>query len=634
MWARLRLLPWLLVGLAAAALLGGQLLLQRHIRTGDFQDFARARLEEYLDARVEIGKIRLRFLNRIVLTQLEISPRSEDPAYKLQIQRVLFEYSFWQLITRDFKIPASVTFDAPQMVLPAISVLPSLMGEDDHALAPSGVYDVKLSGGKIQLPIRGFSGKLTLKNIRGGLVSAGKGKRSVRFEAAFSDFLEGHASLTGQIDLNERQFNLEFILRDLRLNRESPLALRDVQGVIRIENHKIEIQELRGKVHDWDLFLSGKVLEPFGLSLLKARLELRKAEPFLNTDFEVNLSDQSLRGQLRLFPKGEIPFEGRISRQGIRWWIEDLKIGDQYRGYGKLDLSSGEYRLYAESQKQRLTLDSNLKGESLRFGVHLDHVPFWGLDLVTAFHVVLRPKETRWEDQPWRFSGAFSTDYFLLEYEPFRDFRGTFDISPAGLHDFKSEWGGMFDMVGEILLQDEQPTGNATLRVHDFDLSRIQEFATKPLPQGIRGILEGKMKIEGDFRKPEVAGNFSIKNGSMGRLQYDRAMIHFKGFPPYLPLQESKILKGRTTLYMNGAIDMSLSNPFYGVRVQTDDKLILWKGLVLNTSQEAGDIEIAGPVPHGPSLRVMVGDMNDSDTAAAVMQEENKVAGVGPKIEF
>ena len=46
-----------------------------------------------------------------------------------------------------------------------------------------------------------------------------------------------------------------------------------------------------------------------------------------------------------------------------------------------------------------------------------------------------------------------------------------------------------------------------------------------------------------------------------------------------MPLRDSKIWKGRTVFFLNGALDLKLDNIFAGVKIQTPDNLVIWKGI-------------------------------------------------------
>ena len=134
---------------------------------------------------------------------------------------------------------------------------------------------------------------------------------------------------------------------------------------------------------------------------------------------------------------------------------------------------------------------------------------------------------------------------------------------------------------------------------------------------------------------PEVSGKFTLKDGRIGKLEYDLGVLQFHGFPPYLPLEDSRIFKGRTTFFLNGALDFRRRNMFSGIRIQTDDKLVLWKGLEMNTSESRGDVEIETSIPQMPVLNIKP-DQGVSNPGISKENQDSsdRSIAVGPKFKF
>ena len=140
--------------------------------------------------------------------------------------------------------------------------------------------------------------------------------------------------------------------------------------------------------------------------------------------------------------------------------------------------------------------------------------------------------------------------------------------------------------------------------------------------------------MDGALARPEIRGDFRIKGGVIGKLSYDRALIYFRGFPPYLALYDSKILKGRTTLRLNGALDLSLKNMFHGVEIRAADRLVIWRGWEISKAP-GGDFEIDRVLSRFPMLSLKGGQgPSDSPDAQGLEDGEELYAGIGPKIKF
>ena len=180
------------------------------------------------------------------------------------------------------------------------------------------------------------------------------------------------------------------------------------------------------------------------------------------------------------------------------------------------------------------------------------------------------------------------------------------------------------------------------LNVADFDLGTVHEFAAKPLPKALGGRLDGKLSLEGDFGKPEVTGVFNIHDGKWGQLNYDRGIIQLRGFLPYVPLKDSKIWKGRAVFFLTGALDLKLDNIFAGVKVQTADNLVIWKGIEavlhekntgmeLNTAKVGkwGELTVFEAESPEPAAQTGAGQPNAEDA-----EKEKQTVFFGPKLKF
>jgi len=246
----------------------------------------------------------------------------------------------------------------------------------------------------------------------------------------------------------------------------------------------------------------------------------------------------------------------------------------------------------------------------------------------------------RWKGRDLFFKGEFETNYFILDRQPFDDLKGNFDLSPRGITGIQSVWGNKFRMTGQMTGHSKNPHLKLYMTVLDFDLGTVHEFTAKPLPKALGGRLDGKLSLEGDLSKPEVSGVFNIHDGKWGQLNYDRGIIQLRGFLPYLPLKDSKIWRGRTVFFLTGALDLKLDNIFAGVKIQTPDNLVIWKGIeaVLHNKENSlelnnaklgswGELSMFEARSQDPTQKT-----DDSDDKSDE-KEERKVL-FGPKLKF
>ena len=139
--------------------------------------------------------------------------------------------------------------------------------------------------------------------------------------------------------------------------------------------------------------------------------------------------------------------------------------------------------------------------------------------------------------------------------------------------------------------------------------------------------------------KPEAVGVFNIRDGKWGQLNYDRGIIQFRGFLPYLPLKDSKIWKSRTTFFLKGALDMSLNNVFAGVKIETPDNLVIWKGIeaALHEGDKSMELNRTKLGKWGEVSVMEASSLNnvpEKRAEEASNKEEREGFKFGPKLKF
>lgn len=607
--------------------------LQWGIAARDFRQFAEAKAGEFLKAKVEIGKIRVRFPNRVVLSDLKVSREtSSSAASRLEIGQMMFRYNLLQLFSRNLKAPAGVTLRGPKMAL-SESGFPYAFFQNfqaqDHG-AGREMMKVEFAGGEIRYPIPGIASEILLTNIRGKMVPAGNGKIKVDLRSNLQGTANGKVWVKGEVDTLHKQHTLALQLDSLTGAWGGPL-----DGKIRWEGDTLWLDRLRAKVYGWDSEMRGSIKDFSTGPEVRLSFDMGRKAHHAGFSFQSNFKTGGLQAALRLPGAGNYQLEGKIVREGARILFPELKLETGHHGNGHADFSSGDVHFLFEKENQRIGADFNLKKPGIRLSARLDHVRAAGLDLVTSGTIDLMPlTQNSLGSRPAKFQGEFKTEYFILEYTPFNDLKGGFEVSPAGIRDFSASWGKVFDLSGEVRFVRPLQTA-LSLRVNRFDLNGVKKFAAKPLPRELGGVLEGRLRIDGELNHPEISGKFIVKDGRIGKLEYDMGILQFHGFPPYLPLDDSRILKGRTTLFLNGALDFRMRNMFSGIQLQTDDKLVIWKGWEMNTSESQGDVEIESSISKLPIFNIKAGQGVSSPGIPKDSQDANdRYVAAGPKFKF
>lgn len=627
---------FILLFVGTAVCLGGlQIFIQIKAKDLQFKKFTESKLSEFLQARVEIQGIKAGLFSRIALKGLDIFPEeNENLPYEVKIQEIEFQYNWWQLLKRQFESPATIVLDAPEISLQE-QIFPYAMLERLNFSGTSGfATTLKLQDGYIRLHLPSFESSLELKNLTGIVRPTDKGLMRVDFKAQLDGIISGKVRIRGVVDTIHRTHNLTLDLEDVNLGQKLPIPLNDLFGRIRWENDSFNFQGLNAKMHGWNLNFGGELQSFLTKPILSLIWELGKREKIANGSLKLDLAKGVISVNTERRGQALFDLNGSVEQSGYLYTFTDLTLNKIFTGEGSMNFSSGDYYFEWNRENERVSLTSNLRGLDMRWKFVMNHIKWFNLDLATSISVHLIPLEKTIGTKFWRFQGTFSTDYFILEYLPLDDFQGSFEMTPFGLRNLVASWGKVFNLSGAVDVKGNQVKPHLQLKVDGFDLKDVRQFANKPLPKQLGGLLEGRLKIVGDAVKPEIIGLFTVKDGTLGRLDYDRGIIQFRGIPPYLEIADSYVTKGRMQLQLEGAINLSLDNIFHGIEIRTPDKLAIWRGLEINTSQEERDLEIGSHLL--PKIALSVGSQSDtaSVTASGAKKEEDAYLVVGPKFKF
>ena len=585
-----------LLFLVLAALVGVLFLnffLRGIARSEDFKHFAEQKVGEYLKAKVHIGEIRPYGLSQLALEKILIeTPFTKGGSQLIRVDRLLFHYHFKQLWDRKFDVPAGVVLKNPAILIEQ-DQFPYRYFENPPG-GPSGfsMPSLDFTGGEIRYLLPSIGKEILLRDVEGKIQPVSDKKVQVDIRARATGLMDGRVRIHGTVDPSRKTHDLWLELEAMDLAQDIPLPFKELEGRVHWVDRDLFFEGIKGTLYGWNAELSGVFLNHGGQPKVDCHLRVGKGVPTFKLDLSLDLPRQDLTGALEFLEGNIFNFQGKVHQDRKRFVIDSLAVDPGYEGRGELDFASGNYELIFEKGAKRMAVHSNLRGLDFALNFDFDHAKVWGLDLVTRGKLFLHAASLRWKGRDFLFKGEFETDYFILDRQPFEDLKGGFELSPVGITGFRSSWGNRIRMTGQVIFPGKKPKAKFMVHIPDLDLGLIQKFAAKPLPKALGGRLEGKLSLEGDLAKPEVSGVFNIHDGKWGQLNYDRGIIQLRGFLPYLPLKDSKIWKGRTVFFLTGALDLKLDNIFAGVKIQTPDNLVIWKGIEAALHEEDGSMEV------------------------------------------
>jgi len=435
----------------------------------------------------------------------------------------------------------------------------------------------------------------------------------------------------GTIDLIRRSHAFHSCFDEASAEPGIGLPIINASGEVVWINDRLEVIDLRTQIQGRSAVISGEVEHLSESPLLQLDLKFGGAKKVSELSLFLDFNTHELKGGFHAGDHAIKLFSGEIEKRDDEVLLHSFTFDGHVHGDGAMKISTGDYQLHLSSGEQRAELKSNVLSGELGLTLQIEHFEITGLDLVAQINLRLSPDNSKGLKPVQGYNVAFQTDYFILETLPFEDLNGTFHLTSRGITSLQASWGNSFELGGRITFHAGEPEAKLSLEIDNFSLGRVRNFMDKPLNKAIGGMVRGRIKIQGPFRRAEIVADLNVKQGWVGKLLYDVAIVRARGFLPYLPLSDSKVMKGRTSLALSGALDFSLPNPFHGIQLRTIDKIVLWDGWNLNGSAEDGDIQIGRFMESIPVLSLRAGNANAVEREG--FHEEGYLT-VGSKLKF
>lgn len=615
-----------------ASLLGvvGYAFTQARLERTDVRLLAQEWASQILKAPVTIRRLAYLPPSRISFKDIQIGTDESQEFSVASVQRLVVGYGVINLIRGDFRVPERVKIQSPVIHIPTHSHTSPLSFLNTSFSSKAFPATLIIENGEFHYFFKeGREIVLSKVYLKASPTAAGQIK--VKLKAVLRGEAYGAIEVNGLTDALFNHYELGVHLQDVGFSPESGIFIKRLSGDFQITERRIELKGLTSFFHDYEILWQGQVENWNAEPKISLEMIQKKGKPPFLFSFHADIASQKIDGK-GTWAERELSFSGKIKREGKKIIFPILELPRGYKGKGEIQFATGDYDFWFESQRRRFHLQSNLNESQFETEFHLDHASINNLDVVVLGNVRFSPLPKKKDEAGPKFKAELRTQYLIVQYQPLQDFKGSFELNPDGVQKIDVEWGGAFHLKGKILFRGAEAKEDLLLQIDGYPLESLREFAGRPMPENLRGTLEGKLKLRGDPARPEIQGYFTVKDGMIEKLDYDRAVIEFRGFPPQLRLYDSKVFRGRSTLMMTGVIDLRLDNLFHGIRIQRSDHLIIWKGM--NVYWEGDNSTIQGEKPLNKKLamgfEVGAGVSPNSNTENG----EETHALLGPKLKF
>jgi len=270
-----------------------------------------------------------------------------------------------------------------------------------------------------------------------------------------------------------------------------------------------------------------------------------------------DLGDSKVDGYLIFFDKNRINFSGLI---------KDGKFDFEVRPDG---IGMGSVRAFgAMSQDNSFTV--NFK---------FDHLKVSGFDVVCD--AVLRNEFVKGPDaaSPSHVEGALEVENLILNFKPFTSIKADYKLTRDSIEVTGFNIGEVFKAYGRISLASPRDI-DLTVLANNVSLSWLAlAFGEKEVTPVLTGTLNGKFGFKGPAGKLRMDSSIDIKNGVIGKLDFEYLTATLAGELPFIKIEDSRITRGSGYFVLAGEFDMKRigkKSMFDDIKLVTDDTAIAW----------------------------------------------------------
>lgn len=602
--------------------------LKTKIVTTDFKALTEKRMGEFLHARVRVSSISIGFIRHISVRDLEIDRSKTDYPFLIGVKKIIFRYDFSDFFKRNFRFPQRVFLDSPRLTLQALespgSLFDTRLLEGEHGIATR--FD--LEGGEIDLPTGLLASAVKLAHIQGHAVPVKGNSFRISLRGSLEGMLKGDLSVHGTADPVSKQTNLTLNFFGVGAADYESFPLSGLNGSMELVGSQLNIPSLQFKFRGIPCKLSGSIDRIFSdTPVLRLLFSVDEGALAFRSQVNADLGEELFSGTVQLFDEKQ-HFSGVVIKEEGGFRVPQVTFDNGYEGSGQFNLRTGTYRVKAAKGKERFSAALSHNGFAGLLFFQLDHIPLFGFDLVTYGDLEFKPEEGTLQTDNPVFRVELRTDYLIFQHQLLRDFEMTARFSRFEVEDIVARWGRVSELRGKILFK-RVPEGDLILRAGPITLAELHAFGSHPLPQSLEGVLQGKLNIRGALVRPDLEGAFTVRDGAIDGLSYDLATIHFTGNLPYLALEDSKVVKGKNSFVLKGALDFSLRNFLQGTKLINSEQVVVWKGLTLSRELE----EKSGSAPQ-MDMAYQMGEKTSIHVTAKSEQDKEEYLAVGPKVKF
>jgi len=369
--------------------------------------------------------------------------------------------------------------------------------------------------------------------------------------------------------------------------------VKDIYGRVIVSGDTIDLKKIKLFLYELSVDIDGEIDGIYSdAPLFDAHLNVRNDYIAVDAYIENPNKDIKTKGSLKVGDNFSIDFAGLCEFSDGRLNVRDTALADVINiEEGYIDLSKEEFSLKLLPQNGNAT-DVTISGGFSswpKFSLYtgLKHWHAGSMDITTDISVEAELKEKSGVPV---ITGTLNTEKSIINYKPCRELSLHFTVRKKAVEILGFKWGKSFRLVGKL---EFDPPHNIEL-IALLDGTKLEEllsFGPSGAENLLAGTVKGRLEIEGPLNNPVSRGQITSRDGRIGDVYFENAVIHLLGKGPLITIGDSRIYRETGYLLLNGEIDLrkfGKRNLFENIVIKTDDQSIVWEGWDI-TKESAGD---------------------------------------------
>ena len=373
-------------------------------------------------------------------------------------------------------------------------------------------------------------------------------------------------------------------------NSQATSVISEFNGNFKLDEKGIESRNVSASVFGQRFFGSGSVGFPLAHSAIRLEGAIKGRGYVLQARLNGIFEDIAVRGSFEIPEKLNLDFSGDIATTDNEVSLKNFNLGGglllsgvfQHAKKGfSIDLypQGDQGNAVALGEVSSVGIAGDLsKLPYFTLNINATHLKLLGFDFLSNYNINGKLNYDK-DNSIESVVGDFSTSGSLINYDPIREIKGTFEFAGNKLKLLGLNYGDVVFANGAFSLA--QP--NEIDLSFKFKGAQLGGLTDLTMERGlISGLVFGDIRVHGDPEKDlKIEGQFDFLNGNIGFVKYNSAKISVRGSSERLEFFNSKVYTDDEVLTLEGKMDlkdMGTSRAFRNIVIKSDPDTVVWAG--------------------------------------------------------